>query len=40
MAKVEKPIISVSGVRGEIGVSLDVGLVARFAMAFGNLCRR
>ena len=36
MATVEKPIISVSGVRGEIGVSLDVRLIARFAMAFGT----
>ena len=36
MAKVEKPIISVSGVRGEIGVSLDVRIITRFAMAFGT----
>lgn len=36
MAKAEKPIISVSGVRGEIGVSLDIRLIARFAMAFGT----
>ena len=37
MATVEKPIISVSGVRGEIGVSLDVRVITRFAMAFGTL---
>jgi phosphomannomutase len=36
MAKAEKPIISVSGVRGEIGVSLDVRVITRFAMAFGT----
>ena len=36
MAKVEKPIISVSGVRGEIGVSLDVRVITQFAMAFGT----
>ena len=36
MAKTEKPIISVSGVRGEVGVSLDVRLITRFAMAFGT----
>ena len=37
MGKVEKPIVSVSGVRGEIGVSLDVRIVTQFAMAFGTL---
>lgn len=36
MAIVEKPIISVSGVRGEVGVSLDVRVITRFAMAFGT----
>ncbi len=36
MAIAEKPIISVSGVRGEVGVSLDVSVITRFAMAFGT----
>ena len=36
MAISEKPIISVSGVRGEIGVSLDVRVMTRFALAFGT----
>lgn len=36
MGKVGKPIISVSGVRGEIGISLDVRVITRFAMAFGT----
>ena len=36
MGKVEKPIISVSGVRGEVGVSLDVRVITQFAMAFGT----
>ena len=36
MSKVEKPIISVSGVRGEVSVSLDVRVITRFAMAFGT----
>ena len=36
MRKPEKPIISVSGVRGEIGVSLDVRVITQFAMAFGT----
>lgn len=36
MAIAKKPIISVSGVRGEIGVSLDVSVITRFAMAFGT----
>ena len=37
MGKPEKPIVSVSGVRGEIGVSLDVRIITQFAMAFGTL---
>ena len=36
MGKIERPIVSVSGVRGEIGVSLDVRIVTQFAMAFGT----
>ena len=36
MDKVEKPIVSVSGVRGEVGVSLDVRVITQFAMAFGT----
>ena len=36
MGKIEKPIVSVSGVRGEIGVSLDVRIITQFAMAFGT----
>ena len=36
MGKVEKPIVSVSGVRGEVGVSLDVRIITQFAMAFGT----
>ncbi len=36
MGKAEKPIISVSGVRGEVGVSLDIRVITRFAMAFGT----
>ena len=36
MGKAEKPIISVSGVRCEIGVSLDVRIITQFAMAFGT----
>ena len=36
MAKAEKPIISVSGVRGEIGISLDISVITQFAMAFGT----
>ena len=39
MSKVEKPIISVSGVRGEVGVSLDVRVITRFAMAFGTFVK-
>ena len=37
MDKAEKPIVSVSGVRGEVGVSLDVRVITQFAMAFGTL---
>ena len=36
MDKAEKPIVSVSGVRGEVGVSLDVRVITQFAMAFGT----
>ena len=36
MAKIGNPIISVSGVRGEIGISLDVRVITQFAMAFGT----
>ena len=36
MNRVEKPIVSVSGVRGEVGVSLDVRVITQFAMAFGT----
>ena len=36
MGKAEKPIISVSGVRGEVGISLDVRVITQFAMAFGT----
>ena len=36
MKKVGKPIISVSGVRGEMGISLDVRVITQFAMAFGT----
>ena len=36
MSKIEKPIISVSGVRGEVGLSLDVRVMTRFTMAFGT----
>ena len=36
MGKVKKPIVSVSGIRGEVGVSLDVRLITQFAMAFGT----
>lgn len=36
MGKTGQPIISVSGVRGEIGVSLDVRIITRFALAFGT----
>lgn len=36
MAKMQDPIISVSGVRGQVGVSLDMRTVTRFALAFGT----
>ena len=36
MGNAEKPIVSVSGVRGEVGVSLDVRIITQFAMAFGT----
>ena len=36
MAKMQDPIISVSGVRGQVGVSLDMRTVTRFAFAFGT----
>ena len=36
MEKAGKPIISVSGVRGEVGISLDVRIITQFAMAFGT----
>ena len=39
MHAAEKPIISVSGVRGEIGVSLDPRLITQFALAFGTWVR-
>ncbi|RKU23679.1 phosphoglucosamine mutase [Candidatus Poribacteria bacterium] len=36
MNKTGKPIISVSGVRGEVGTSLDIRVITQFAMAFGT----
>lgn len=36
MTKTQDPIISVSGVRGQVGVSLDMRTVTRFALAFGT----
>ncbi len=36
MAKTEDPIISVSGVRGQVGISLDASTITRFALAFGT----
>lgn len=36
MSKTIDPIISVSGVRGQVGVSLDMQTIARFALAFGT----
>lgn len=36
MSKIEDPIISVSGVRGQVGVSLDMRTITRFALAFGT----
>lgn len=40
MAKLKDPIISVSGVRGEVGKSLDTRTITRFALAFGTLVKR
>ncbi len=37
MKKQKVPIISVSGVRGEVGVSLDMQTITKFASAFGTL---
>ncbi|MXV78394.1 phosphoglucosamine mutase [Candidatus Poribacteria bacterium] len=37
MKKLKDPIVSVSGVRGEVGVSLDMQTITRFALAFGTL---
>ena len=36
MPKTQDPIISVSGVRGQVGVSLDMRTITRFALAFGT----
>lgn len=36
MAKIKEPIISVSGVRGQVGISLDVRVITQFALAFGT----
>ncbi len=36
MAKTTDPIISVSGVRGQVGVSLDARIITKFALAFGT----
>ena len=36
MTKTPEPIISVSGVRGQVGISLDVSTITRFALAFGT----
>lgn len=36
MAKTKEPIISVSGVRGQVGMSLDVRVITQFALAFGT----
>ncbi len=36
MNKLKDPIISVSGVRGQVGISLDARTITRFAMAFGT----
>ena len=37
MKELKDPIVSVSGVRGEVGVSLDMRTITRFALAFGTL---
>lgn len=36
MAKTKEPIVSVSGVRGQVGISLDVRVITQFALAFGT----
>lgn len=36
MVKTKDPIISVSGVRGQVGVSLDMRTITRFVLAFGT----
>lgn len=36
MTKTQDPIISVSGVRGQVGISLDARTITRFALAFGT----
>ena len=36
MVKTRDPIISVSGVRGQVGISLDARTITRFALAFGT----
>ncbi len=36
MTKTKDPIISVSGVRGQVGISLDARIITRFALAFGT----
>lgn len=36
MDRTQTPIISVSGVRGQVGISLDVRVITRFALAFGT----
>lgn len=36
MIKLKDPIISVSGVRGQVGISLDARTITRFALAFGT----
>ena len=36
MTKTKDPIISVSGVRGQVGSSLDARTITRFALAFGT----
>ncbi len=39
MNKLKDPIISVSGVRGQVGISLDARTITQFAMAFGTFVR-
>ena len=36
MVKTKEPIISVSGIRGQVGISLDVRVITQFALAFGT----